>query len=108
MNRNMAVFEPSGYITVANAAEFERELEVASQGCSVLLIDMSKVEFLDSSGLVKLVTVFRQRQSLGKCSSLCSLNPSVRIVFELTGLDKVFEILKDRREFDLTAEPIAA
>lgn len=110
LSNNIAVFAPSGYITAANANEFEQELRtVASQAGLVLLVDMSQVEFLDSSGLVKLVSVFRQRQSRGQRLSLCSITPSVRIVFELTGLDKVFEIFNNRCDFDRTiAQPVAA
>ncbi len=99
----LAILEPSGYITAANAAEFQQELAqaVSSHKNSMFLVDMSKVEFLDSAGLMALVSVYSLAKSLDKRFSLCSVEPSVRIIFELTQLDKAFEIFENRRQFEL-------
>ncbi|MCU0534030.1 MAG: STAS domain-containing protein [Hydrococcus sp. Prado102] len=106
----VATFEPSGYITAANVNEFKSELLAAvnSQDYTAFLVDMSGVEFLDSAGLMAIVSGFRQAQSLGRQFSLCSLAPSVRIIFELTQLDRVVEIFENRSAFACTIEqPIA-
>jgi anti-anti-sigma factor len=99
---SIATFEPSGYITAANVNEFKDALSkaVSTQDYSVFLVDMSRVEFLDSAGLMAIVTAFRLAQSLEKRFSLCSLAPSVRIIFELTQLDRVLEIFEDRSLFE--------
>ncbi|MGK7876952.1 MAG: STAS domain-containing protein [Xenococcaceae cyanobacterium] len=101
----IATVEPSGYLSAANASEFQRQLitAVASQEYSILLVDMSQVEFLDSAGLMVLVSAFCLAQSLGRHFSLCSVAPSVRIIFELTQLDKVFEIFDSRDDFEKNA-----
>ncbi|MBF2019523.1 MAG: STAS domain-containing protein [Hydrococcus sp. C42_A2020_068] len=107
---SVATFEPSGYITAANVDEFKQALTTAvtSQAYSVFLVDMSRVEFLDSAGLMAIVTAFRLTQSQGKRFSLCSLAPSVRIIFELTQLDRVFEIFENRHAFEKTLDkPVA-
>ncbi|HAC65466.1 MAG TPA: anti-anti-sigma factor [Cyanothece sp. UBA12306] len=98
----LAIIEPSGYITAANVEDFQRELTqaVTSQQQSAFLIDMHHVEFLDSAGLMALVSVFSVAKNLGKRFSLCSLVPSVRIIFELTQLDNALEIFEDRRQFE--------
>jgi anti-sigma B factor antagonist len=103
---NIATFQPSGYITAANVNEFKQALlsAVTSQDYSTFLMDMSHVEFLDSAGLMALVSAFRQAQSMGKRFSLCSLAPSVRIIFELTQLDRVLEIFENKEAFDRTIE----
>ena len=105
----VATFALSGYITAANANEVKQELTtaVSSQDCSIFLVDLDQVEFLDSSGLVALVCAFRLARSLGRRFGVCSLAPSVRIVFELTGLDKVFEIFDNRQAFE-AHHPVAA
>jgi len=99
---DVATLQPSGYVTAANVSDFQETLAVAvnSKEHSVFLVDMHQVEFLDSAGLMALVTAFRQAQSLGKRFSLCSLPPSVRIIFELTQLDRAFEIFEDRHSFE--------
>jgi anti-anti-sigma factor len=102
IDRKLATFEPSGYITAANISEFQAEITeaVKSSRYNRFLIDMSKVEFLDSAGLMAFVSCFRLSQSLGKGFSICSIPPSVRIIFELTQLDKVLPIFADRADFD--------
>nr|WP_203427701.1 STAS domain-containing protein [Rippkaea orientalis] len=99
---DLAILEPSGYITAANVENFQRELTQAVISCeqSSFLINMRSVEFLDSAGLMALVSVFSLAKSLGKRFSLCSLVPSVRMIFELTQLDKAFEIFEDRRQYE--------
>jgi anti-sigma B factor antagonist len=107
----LAILEPSGYITAANAANFQQELTriVASHGNSTFLLDMHDVEFLDSAGLMAVVSAYSLAQSLGKRFSLCSLEPSVRIIFELTQLDNALEIFENRQQFELTiAQTVAA
>jgi anti-sigma B factor antagonist len=94
--------EPQGYVSAANASDFLTNLTEAietREDC-VLLVDMKEVEFLDSAGLMALIKGFRLAQSLGKRFSLCSVAPSVRMIFELTQLDTVFEIFDDRETFE--------
>jgi anti-sigma B factor antagonist len=110
INSKIETFEPSGYITAANVNEFKNALLIAvnAQNYTAFLVDMSRVEFLDSAGLMAIVSAFRQAQSLGKQLSLCSLAPSVRIIFELTQLDRIVEIFEDRSAFIRSLEqPVA-
>ncbi len=53
---------------------------------------MGQVESIDSAGLMVLVSALSMAQRLNKRLSLCSVSHSVRMIFELTQLDKVFEI----------------
>jgi anti-anti-sigma regulatory factor len=47
-----------------------------------------------------LVSALTLAQQLGKRFSLCSVAPSIRIIFELTQLDRVFEIFDNAVEFE--------
>ncbi|NJO94567.1 MAG: STAS domain-containing protein [Hydrococcus sp. RM1_1_31] len=107
---NLVIFEPSGYITAANADEFKDALTTAvtTQEYSIFLVDMSQVEFLDSAGLMAVVSTFRLTQDLGRRFSLCSLAPSVRMIFELTQLDRVVEIYENREAFEETLDRLIA
>ena len=98
----IALFEPNGYITAANVLEFQEQLtNLVNQSRSItFLVDMSRVEFLDSAGLMALVTTFRLAQSQGKSFNICSIPPSVKIIFELTQLDRVLSIFSSRADFD--------
>ncbi len=57
-----------------------------------LVVDMENVEFIDSQGLQKLLLALRLMQSHKSNLILCSLQPSVRIVFEISRIDQMFGI----------------
>ena len=99
-------FKPEGFLSAANASDFLERLkvELTSSTDSAMLVNMEAVEFMDSAGLTALIKAFRLAQSLGRRFGICSLAPSVRIMFELTQLDKVFEIFKDRDAFQTAIE----
>lgn len=102
--RKITTFQPKGYVSAANAEEFLEELTIAvkDKPDSVLLVDMQAIDFMDSAGLMVLIKGFRLAQSLNRRFSICSVASSVRIVFELTQLDNVFEIFDSREDFEAT------
>lgn len=57
-----------------------------------LLIDLSQVRYMDSSGIATLVECMQNCMKKGARLRLCELSPSVRDVFELARLASVFEI----------------
>ncbi|MBD2430381.1 anti-sigma factor antagonist [Fischerella thermalis CCMEE 5268] len=93
-NPTITVIRPQGSLNAANALEFQQDLTkaLAQNTSSRLLVDLEQVEALDSAGLMALVSALKFAQDLGRQFSLCSVSPSIRIVFELTQLDKVFDI----------------
>lgn len=99
-------FKPTGFLSAANASKFLERLtvEVTSSIDSTLLVNLEAVEFMDSAGLMALVKGFRLAESLGRRFVICSLAPSVRIMFELTQLDKAFEIYDNCDAFQATEQ----
>lgn len=69
------------------------------QGAKVILVDLKEVTFMDSSGLGALVTALKAVRSVGGKLCVCSINEQVRILFELTSMDRVFEIFRDQSDF---------
>jgi anti-sigma B factor antagonist len=106
----ITVIQPQGHLNAANAPEFGRQLTevVASEQPAIVLVDMEQVETLDSAGLMVLVSALSQAQSQNYQFSICSLSPSIRIVFELTQLDRVFEIFESRATFEAATRSSAA
>lgn len=94
LSSELTIIQPSGYINASNAAEFQHQLTkaVASEQNVVVLVDMNQIESLDSAGLMALVSALSLAQTLKRRFSLCSVAPSIRIIFELTQLDSAFEI----------------
>ena len=61
-------------------------------GAKALLIDLSGVRYMDSSGIATLVEAMQNCMKRGMRLRLVALSPPVRDVFELARLASVFEI----------------
>jgi anti-sigma B factor antagonist len=60
-----------------------------------LLIDLSAVGFLDSSGLGALVRALTNAQKEGGQTKLLNAGPQIRKLLQMTKLDSVFELHDD-------------
>lgn len=65
------------------------------QGRSRIVVDLSAVRFLDSSGLGALVRAMTTSQNEGGQTKLVGVGPQVKKLLEMTRLDSVFEIYED-------------
>ena len=87
----------AGEIHVSTATRFSVLLDDAiGRGKTAVVLDLSAVEFIDSTGLSVLLNglrlVTRQR---GHMALVCT-NPTVLRLFEITRLDATFDIYADR------------
>jgi len=62
----------------------------------VLLLDLSKVKFIDSAGLGGLVKVLKLTEAKGKRLMLCGVQSQVMMLLKLTRMESLFEIFDDR------------
>ncbi|SMP59518.1 anti-sigma B factor antagonist [Desulfonatronum zhilinae] len=82
-------------IVHANADGFKTAMiDLIHKGGNRILMDLSKVGFIDSRGLGVLISLFKSLGP-GGMLSLCVVNDSVCKVFEVTKLDRVFSIHPD-------------
>jgi anti-sigma B factor antagonist len=66
-------------------------LECVQQGRDVV-VDMSSVAYIDSSGIASLVEAFQNARRQGTGFALAAVSPSALRVLQLARLDKVFTI----------------
>ncbi|RSK30722.1 anti-sigma factor antagonist [Rhodovulum iodosum] len=79
-------------IDAAVAIQFkDRMREIAAGGPDRVVLDLSQVGFLDSSGLGAVVAVLKLMGE-GRRLELAGLTPTVEKVFRLTRMDSVFTI----------------
>ena len=97
MAKEMAIFQAQGSINASNAQDFQGSLmqQIQSDRACGLFVDMSQVESLDSAGLISLVSALKHARQLQKRLCLYSVPPAIRIVFELTQLDRAFELVDE-------------
>jgi anti-sigma B factor antagonist len=63
-----------------------------------LVIDLSGVPYMDSSGVASLVKLLSRTQKLGVDMVLAAPAPKVRSIMEITRLDSVFSIVETVQE----------
>jgi anti-sigma B factor antagonist len=86
----------AGEIDLSRSPELRTGLlQVAKDKPRRLVVDLSNVPYMDSSGVATLVEALQQqRKNQGKMV-LCGLQPKVRSIFEIARLDMVFSIATD-------------
>lgn len=91
------VISPRGEIHVSTAPELAQHLSSAIEsGKTAIVLDMSGVEFIDSTGLSVLLNGLRLvHQMHGRMALVCT-NPTVLRLFQITNLDETFDIFDDR------------
>ncbi|HBE56093.1 MAG TPA: anti-anti-sigma factor [Cyanobacteria bacterium UBA11149] len=101
------IIQLSGQIDLSNSVEIKRQIAkaIVSKQYAAILVDMERVESIDSEGLLMLVAAFRHAQKRQLRLSICSIAPSIRMVFELTQVDRVFEIFENRHAFAKSLKP---
>lgn len=88
-----AVVCAHGEIDLATVSDLRQVLaEATAQPAPQVLVDLTAVTFMDSSGLHALISALRAAQSSGGDLKLVGAGSRVRKVIDLTGLDQLFPI----------------
>ncbi len=86
-------------IDAHNSTEFkEYILDLIKKGEINLIVQLDQVRFIDSSGLGALLAGFKNAQRKSGNLLLVNVQPQVLSMFELTRLNRVFEIYNDLDE----------
>ena len=79
---------------VANMQEIKKNIQTeVDVEASDILIDLSNVSFVDSSGLSVIISVFKQLKSSNHKLELCGLQEQPMELLEITQLHKIFTII---------------
>ena len=79
-----------GCLDTTATPEFAAAID-GTAGASTLALDMSELEFISSSALRQLVAT-KKKRGADFTITLSGMNEVVREVFDVTGLDEVFEV----------------
>ena len=98
------IIDLSGDIDLGNTPAVRKVLlrEVKENRAPRVVINLSKVRYIDSSGVASLVEALRASRDVGSRLILIGLSTSVREVLQLSRLVKIFEIY-DKEEEALAA-----
>lgn len=84
------VVEINGEINISSSPGLKKWFEKSQ--ASKVLINMSKVGYIDSSGLATLVELLKRLKTKGGTLTLTQLSAKVKSLFEITKLDRLFGI----------------
>jgi anti-sigma B factor antagonist len=94
---NLNILTPSVRRLDASVAAAFKEaiMREVGEDQKALIMDFSKIDFIDSSGLGTLVSLMKMMNGRGEMA-LCSMNAGIRNMFTLTRMDRIFRICADR------------
>ena len=96
-SNGIAVCAIEGDINSSTSPELRKHFdEVIGKKISNIVIDMNQVGYIDSSGIATFVEGLKKFKASGGKFKLLSLQEKVKSVFEITKLDKLFEIYSDK------------
>ena len=83
-------------LDASNVREFRDAVQGLIEGRTRVVLDLSDVKFVDSSGLGALISCLRQTNARKGDFRLCAMTKTVRALFELMRLHRVFNIHETR------------
>ena len=89
---------PVDELDASNAGELKREIAPVLEANTRLVIDLSRLRFVDSSGLGAMLSCLRHLSAKGGDLKLCGMSKQVRATFELVRMHKIFDIFSTREE----------
>ena len=95
----VVILAPTGRLDITTAWQFRLKLqETISTETPHILVNLSEVNFIDSSGLTSLVAGMRDADKTEGSFRICNVHPEAKLVFEVTMMDSVFEIYETEEE----------
>jgi anti-sigma B factor antagonist len=89
---------PVEELDAGNAGEFKREIASLLEANTKLVLDLTRLRFVDSSGLGAFISCLRKLNAKGGDLKLTGMSKQVRAVFELVRMHRVFDILATKED----------
>src|SRR5580700_6503442 len=87
-NHEQRVLRLTGPLTAGTSQPFQNALR--SENAGTIILDLSHVPYMDSSGLGSLVATYVNCQKSGRRMALSGINPRVWQLFQITKLEPFF------------------
>jgi anti-anti-sigma factor len=90
------IVEVLGRLDTVTAGDFEVQLLPLIEAGSKVVIDCWGLDYISSSGLRVFLLALKKAQSTGGQLRLCSLQPSVKEIFDIAGFNHIFSLFPDQ------------
>jgi anti-anti-sigma factor len=97
-NDGAAICHLKGEIDINTAPQLRKSFdELIRRNEKKVLLDFSAVTYIDSSGLATLIEMYQRLKKIQGQMRFCGMSESVKNIFEITKLYKLFEIFDSRQ-----------
>ncbi len=97
--KELPIIELEGEVDVYTAPQLKQQMiSLLEGGARQMIVDLTKVEYLDSTALGVLIGGLKRMREMDGNMVLVCPSPRIRRVFEITGLDKIFDIHNTAQE----------
>jgi len=87
-------------VNEAYAVEMREQVQQLLQSGKVnILLDLTDTKFIDSSGLGVLALTYKSVKAAGGRLCFCSVGTQPSMLFELTGMEEIFEIFPNKHAY---------
>ena len=96
---DISIISLTGSLDTNTSKEAEDQInKLIDEGSIKLLIDLTDLDYISSSGLRILLSTSKKLKSLRGEMRICGLNETVNEVFEISGFTMIFKIFKTLNE----------
>lgn len=98
-NQGIEIIQVSGRIDPLTSNQLEEELnKVISSGTSKLVLNLSGVDFISSSGLRVFLTGLKKVKAQNGDIKICGMNSNIEKIFRISGFVSLFDIFPSEEE----------
>lgn len=98
-DRGIEIIRVSGRIDPSTSVQFEEEInKILSTGAVKLVLNLSEVDFISSTGLRVFLTGLKRAKAEKGDLKVCCMNSNVEKLFKLAGFVSLFDILPTEEE----------
>ncbi|WP_100065402.1 STAS domain-containing protein [Miniphocaeibacter massiliensis] len=84
----------TGDLDAYSSEDFKTEVLKSLTTPKNIVIDANKLEFIDSTGLGSLISIYNKVKEENNKITIINMKSNVKKIFEITELDKVFNIME--------------
>ncbi|MCX5515847.1 anti-sigma factor antagonist [Kaistia algarum] len=88
-----------GRLDSANSPQIEGELLERITGADgAVLLDLARLDYISSAGLRVVLVIAKRMKQAGRALVLCSLQPNIHDVFEISGFLSILDVVPKRAD----------
>jgi len=96
--KNIEVLYPINELDSYNGEELKSHVNENSSACDAVIINFSKVSYLNSSGLRELIQILKVTKEANKGLYLTNVNSEIMKIFVSTNLNRLFSIYNNNED----------